>query len=309
MNELQVTVQQTPGDIVWNFEDLKTALKKEMDNYSGLVYTDGTIQTAKHDVAELRKLRTKVEDSRKAIKNRCLEPYEVIEKQAKEITALIDKPIKLINDQVNEYETARKGKKKKTIIEYMDERFAEFPEDIANKAKFKVYDARWLNTTYKEKEWKAAVERCAEEVKKCLDLLVNTDEEFREEAQKTYAVNLDFSEAVARVQELQEQKERILAAERRRKEEAERKAREEEERRNMAAEQPTDTTETKVEEPKKAENGFKSPEMAKIPADKTKNVSYEHEAGATLLRVYGTPEEINKILEYCGFLGVKCDKI
>lgn len=332
MNELQVTVQQTPGEISWNFEDLKAALKQEMDNYSGLVYTDDTIPVAKKDVAALRKLRTLVEDRRKEIKNKCLEPYEIIEAQANELTSLIDKPINLIAGQVKEYETAQKEKKKADIIAYMTEKFKDFPADVAQKAKFKVYDSRWLNSTYKEKDWKAAVDACAEEVKKCLALLANTEEEFRAEAMKTYAFNLDFSEAVARVQELQAQKERILAAERRRQEEAERRAREEAERRAAAEERARIAAEAKAQEPKQQENGsivqeskkdarytttgepiradvieagtlpFAEVDQVYIPAE-------EKGDGATILKVYGTPEEVQKILEYCGFLGVRCDKM
>lgn len=327
MNELQVTVQQTPGVIRWNFEDLKTALKQEMDSYSSLVYTDETIPVAKKDVATLRKLRTMVEDRRKEIKNKCLEPYAVIEAQAKELTALIDSPINLINGQVKDYETAQKEKKKADIIAYMTEQFKDFPADVAQKAKFKVYDSRWLNATYKEKDWKAAVDACAEEVKKCLALLANTEEEFRDEAMKTYALNLDFSEAVARVQELQAQKERILAAERRRQEEAERRAREEAERRVAAEERARIAEEAKAQEPKQQEIGSVAEKTAAIPADTIIAGSFPtvgdviesvtHEAfqnvaaddGATILKVYGTPEEVQKILEYCGFLGVRCDKM
>lgn len=327
MNELQVTVQQTPGVIRWNFEDLKAALEQEMDNYSGLVYTDDTIPVAKKDVATLRKLRKMVEDRRKEIKNKCLEPYTVIEVQAKELIALIDNPIALISGQVKDYEDAQKAKKKADIIAYMTEQFKDFPADVAQKAKFKVFDARWLNATYKEKDWKAAVDACAEEVKKCLALLANTEEEFRDEAMKTYALNLDFSEAVARVQELQAQKERILAAERRRQEEAERRAKEEAERRAAAAERARIAEETKAEEPKQEVISSIPAEMPEIEAGTITAgsmptvgdviESIEHEAfnyveendGATLLRVYATPEEVQKILEYCGFIGVRCDKI
>jgi len=343
MNELQVTVQQTPGVIRWNFEDLKAALKQEMDSYSKLVYTDETIPVAKKDVATLRKLRTLVEDRRKEIKSKCLEPYAVIEAQAKELTALIDSPINLINGQVKDYETAQKEKKKAEIMAYMAEQFKAFLPEIAQKAKFKVYDARWLNATYKEKDWKAAVDACAEEVKKCLSLLANTEEEFREEALRTYGLNLDFSEAVARVQELQAQKERILAAERRRQEEAERRAREEAERRAAAEERARIAAEAKAEEPKPQGNGSivqESQEDARytttaepiaadkiispsnIPAAEMPDVisatTYDGteiavadapDDGSILLRLYGTPAEQKKILEYIGFLGVRCDKL
>ena len=47
--ELQVIVQQEPGTVRWNFEDLKAALAEQMEVYSGLVYTEETVKDAKAD--------------------------------------------------------------------------------------------------------------------------------------------------------------------------------------------------------------------------------------------------------------------
>lgn len=88
MNELQVVVQTTPATLRWNFEELKLALAAEMDRYKGMIYTDEAIKSAKQDVADLRRLRKEVEDRRKEIKTACMEPYTVIEAQAKELTAI-----------------------------------------------------------------------------------------------------------------------------------------------------------------------------------------------------------------------------
>ena len=330
MEELQVRVEQTPGAVTWNFEDLKAALRSEMESYKGLVYTDETIPVAKKDRALLRKLKEMVEDRRKEIKNRCLEPYTLIESQAKELTALIDEPINLIDQQVKKYEREQKEKRKSTIDQYMNEKFSSFPKEIQVTAQAKIYDVRWLNATFKEKEWKDAVNECADEINRCLDILNKTELEFREEAFNTYGRNLDLSEAVARVQELQAQKEKILAAERRRKEEEERRkaeqamriAEEERRRKEMEAERKEahrvvqanqSVADPTVSNPSVEEVVENVRADASVPMPETPGYAYtgaemavkDEADGSILIRVYGAPEEQKKILDYCGFLGVR----
>lgn len=219
MEELQVLVQQTPGEIRWNFEDLKTALQERLKIYEGMIYDDDSIKAAKADAAMLRKLRKAVEDKRKEIKNKCLEPYEIIEAQSKELTGIIDRPIALITKQVNEYEEQRRAAVKKRITAYMTEAFAELPEAIQKKAQFSVYDTRWENATAKEADWKAAIDQAHEQIATALNVIQNTDEDFRDEAMKVYCQNLSLPDAMAKVQELQRQKEMLLERQRQREEE------------------------------------------------------------------------------------------
>lgn len=56
-----------------------------------------------------------------------------MEKQAKELTQLIDEPINTIAKQVKDYEEEQKKKKKEEILAYMAEVFAELPETVASK--------------------------------------------------------------------------------------------------------------------------------------------------------------------------------
>lgn len=339
MNELQVRVHQEPGVVSWNFDDLKAALKTEMDSYETAVYTDEMIPAAKKDVAFLRKLKAEVDERRKDIRKKCLEPYTVIETQAKELDALIDKPINLINGQIKDFETEQKEKRKEKIVTYMNEAFKDAPSPFDSKAKFKVWDNRWLNKTYPVKDWQEKVDAMAAEVRQNLKLLDNTEPEFKQDALNAYAQELDFSEAVACVQRLKEQRERFLAAERKRQEEAERRRQEEERR---AAEEAARKAAAEVARAPKRETAQAAPTVADViastereafraavaapepghmkteqapPVDAaaikegTAKYAAKTDDGSILLRVYGTEKQQNKILEYIRFLGVKCDKL
>lgn len=222
MNDLQVNVTQKPGNVQWNFEELVNALQAEMQRYEAVVYTEDTVKDAKADVAALRKLRSEVESRRKEIRNKCLEPYEVIEVQAKVLTGMIDKPIKKISEQVEEYTEKRKQEKKEEILAFMYETFTDLPDNISKKLRFKVYDPKWENATATKKAYKGTITNAYQATKSDLAILEGVDEDLKEAAMQAYSRELKLQDAMAKVQELQRQKEIVLENERKRRAEQER---------------------------------------------------------------------------------------
>ena len=108
MNELKVKVQQTPGTVTWNYEDLKKAITNALEVYKTTEYDDSNIGQAKKDRAMLNNLSKSVNARKIEIKKKCLEPYELIETQAKELMAIIQEPIAVIDDRW-ENATAKKS--------------------------------------------------------------------------------------------------------------------------------------------------------------------------------------------------------
>lgn len=222
MNELQVNVTQKPGAVQWNFEELVNALQAQMQQYEAMVYTEDTVKDAKADVAALRKLRGEVESRRKEIRNKCLEPYGVIEEQAKILTGMIDKPIAKISEQVEEYTEKRKQEKKEEILTFMRDTFADLPDNVSAKLRFKVYDPKWENVTATKKAYKDAITSAYQATKSDLAILEGVDPDYKEAAMQAYIKDLSLQDAMAKAQELQKQKEIVLENERRRKAEQER---------------------------------------------------------------------------------------
>lgn len=222
MNELQVNVTQKPGAVQWNFEELVNALQAQMQQYEAMVYTEDTVKDAKADVAALRKLRSEVESRRKEIRNKCLEPYGVIEEQAKILTGMIDKPIAKISEQVEEYTEKRKQEKKEEILTFMRDTFADLPDNVSAKLRFKVYDPKWENATATKKAYKDTITSAYQATKSDLAILEGVDPDYKEAAMQAYIKDLSLQDAMAKAQELQKQKEIVLENERRRKAEQER---------------------------------------------------------------------------------------
>ena len=230
MNEISVVVQQEPGKVSWNFEEIKQVLEDGLEVYRTTAYTDATIKTAKSDVATLRKLSAAIKERQKEVKNKCLEPYAVIESQAKELIALIEKPIKAINDQVQDYERRRKEVARKEIMNYWNKKAESLPEDIREKARIAVYDERWENATATKKSWREGVENGIQKILDEISTIKSFASEFEEDMLAVYKADLSLQKAIAKMNELKAQQERIMEIERK-KREAEQRRKEEEERR------------------------------------------------------------------------------
>lgn len=233
MNELQVKVQQTPGTVTWNYEDLKKAITNALEVYKTTEYDDSNIGQAKKDRAMLNNLSKSVNARKIEIKKKCLEPYELIETQAKELMAIIQEPIAVIDERLTEYETARRKKARAAILEYMQKAFEGIEQQIADKAKNALYDDRWENATAKKSEWQTAIDARADAIRSDLQVLAGIEEKFRSYAMDAYRPNLRLADAMQKVQELRAQEAAIL---KRQQEEEERKRREEEERRRRQEE-------------------------------------------------------------------------
>ncbi len=231
MNDITVKVEQSVGSISWNYEEIKTRLKTELETYKNTAYTDDTIKDAKSDLASLRKLSKDIDARKKEIKDKCLEPFTQIESQAKELIALVDEPINAINDQVKDYEERRKKAVKAKIEEFWNKESEKLPERFREKTFQLTYDTKWLNATTAMKTWKEAITNKIEAVNKDLQSITDFHSDYEEDMLKAYEQKMELADAIQRMRSLEAERERILEMERRKKEAEEARRKAEEERR------------------------------------------------------------------------------
>lgn len=338
MNELQVVVQQTPGTVTWNYEDLKKAITNALEVYKTTEYDDSNIGQAKKDRAMLNKLSKSVNDRKIEIKKKCLEPYELIETQAKELMEIIQEPIAVIDERLTEYETARRKKARAVILEYMQKAFEGIEQQIADKAKNALYDDCWENATAKKSEWQTAIDARADAIRSDLQVLAGIEEKFRSYAMDAYRPNLRLADAMQKVQELRAQEAAIL---KRQQEEEERKRREEEERRRRQEElakreaelaaqnQQEEATQTSgyAERPQSdigrtidnigreafaratASIPIREPivELAPEPVQDPE-IPFDPKPSQTI-RITGSPEDYQKVIEYIKAMGIDYEEV
>lgn len=221
--ELKILSPQEGGfvkEIQWNNEELKAEISEKMQDYKNLVFTEETIKEAKKDRANLNKLKNAFEDERKRIKKLCMAPYDEFEKQVKELVALIDEPIRLIDNQIKEVEEKRRDEKRKEIETL-------FPT-IGFQAFVTldmIWDEKWLNATVPmakvEEQMKSRMYQIGDDV-----FTIHGLPEFGFEAMEAYKKTLDLTKAIQEGQRLSEIQKRKAAyeEEQRKKEEAAKQA-------------------------------------------------------------------------------------
>lgn len=208
--------------IEWNSEEIRKQVQMMMSAYTDVVYTEDTMKAAKDDRATLNKFKKVIEDRRKEVKKKCMEPYEQFEKEVKEITALIDKPIGMIDSQIKEYEEKQKAEKKSQIQAAYDESIGDFGNDLPFE---RVFDTRYLNATFSLSKAMSEVIEKIEKFKTDIATIDSLDSKHKLNVRDVYVRTLDLSQAMAEDRRLRELEER-LEADRKAKEEAERKRQE-----------------------------------------------------------------------------------
>lgn len=235
--------------IEWNSEEIRKQVEMMMTAYTDVVYTEDTMKSAKDDRATLNKFKKVIEDRRKEVKKKCMEPYEQFEKEVKEITALIDKPIGMIDSQIKEFEERQKAEKKVQIRAAYDEAIGDLGKDLPFE---RVFDSRYLNATFSLSKAMAEVLEKIEKVKTDLATIDGLDSKHKLNVRDVYMRTLDLSQAMAEDRRLRELEER-LEADRKAKEEAERKRQEAEAAKHEEAERQRVEAERIAAEQKKAE--------------------------------------------------------
>lgn len=271
--------------IDWNKAELEANVRSIVEAYQGLVYTEDTVSDAKNDRAALRKLLNEIEDRRKLVKKKCMEPYEVFENDLKDVTVLIKEQISIIDGQVKEYENGVKEEKKARLQDVYAETIGELAEVLPFE---RVFETQYLNVSFKESKTATEIQEKIQRVKSDLAAIDALDSKYKLNAKDVYVRTLDMSQAMAenaRLIKFEEQMEadrkRKAEEEERRRAEAEARAKEAEERRRQEAEKNAAEraerekalAEQQAQEERASESGYNAP----VP-DKTADVQSEEPA-------------------------------
>ena len=207
--ELKVKELNFPKLIEFNFEELKAEITAKAALYKNMVYTDDSIKQAKADKAALNKFITALEDKRKEVKKQCLQPYEAFEKQMKELVAIVNEPVQLIDSQVKAYEDNQKADKLEKIQEFWEG--TEHPEWLKCN---RIFDQRWLNASFSLKKVQEAIEERLIQIEADV-ATISSLPEFSFEALEVYKQTLDLNKAIAeghRLADIQKRKAEAAAA-------------------------------------------------------------------------------------------------
>ena len=114
MTEFRITsdLSTLRGQVIEaNFEEVREWLDTNLAPYREMAVTPDTMSTAKQYRANIRKVRDRIDESRKEAKNAALAAYSAFEAKCKELTGLCDEAANAIDGQVKALEDAEKQEK------------------------------------------------------------------------------------------------------------------------------------------------------------------------------------------------------
>lgn len=198
-------IKEFPAAILYNHEELKAELSRQIEKYKNIVVTEETIKSSKADKANLNHLKTALENKRKEVKKQCLQPYEAFERNIKELTALIDEPIAAIDSQLKEFEKIKKEQKQKEIEIIYEENIGIFKELVPLE---KIWNGKWLNVTYKLSDIETEIKEIYNNLESGLQIIEGFETEFQQEIKNKFFETLDIQRALQEKERLKDLKEK-----------------------------------------------------------------------------------------------------
>lgn len=235
MDEIRTVITQESAKISCNFEQVEKAIQNTLSEYKGAVFTEDSKTYAKKIVASLRAQKKNLQDSLRDEKKKFMQPWDEFEARAKQLIAMYDEPIDLINGQVQAFEENRIAEKKRLIEQIYSELV---PEELASYISLQqIYNQKWENATVKEKEIRQEIIEISEKTQKDIETISSMESDAVPKALSMYQTSRDLSEAVSYINSYERQKQEILAKEQERKRQEEEERIRREEREKLLAEQ------------------------------------------------------------------------
>lgn len=154
-----------------NFDEVREWLDKNLAPYRDLAVSSDDLSTAKSYRASIRKVRDRIDQSRKEAKAAALAAYSDFETKCKELTGLCDDAANAIDIQVKAFEDAEKREKLAAIRADYDEHITEEMEIYCPWER--VFNPKWENKGY-------SIELAQEEIYEAIMGTANDLEAIRE---------------------------------------------------------------------------------------------------------------------------------
>lgn len=142
------TIKLVPGELIFNFDELKGQLSERLENYKGLVVTEDNEREVTKDKAELNKLVKAIDDYRKNQKKEMSAPITEFENKCKELTSLVTNVVTPIADQLKAFEDARKEEKRTEVQRQVEKIINDLGLNQTYSSQLDIID-KYLNKTQK----------------------------------------------------------------------------------------------------------------------------------------------------------------
>ena len=259
-NLVEVKVENNLGTITSNLDAVEASIQAYVADYENYVVSEDTVKDSKDLLADIRKKQKALDDERKKIKKEWNAPFDSFEKRAKEVIALYDKPIALINNQLIKFEEDRKAKRKEDITSIYNECKGEMEEYVPLT---RIYNSKWENATTTLKSIREDITMGFEKAEMEISTIKSMESKYEDKGLAEYKRTFNMQSAIQLMNDYRKKEDEILACQ-----EAERKAKEERERLAAErAEQKAEEERRQAEEQAKIETATKEFEKKALGVD------------------------------------------
>lgn len=158
VNNIVVLADQTPGQVSFhNFEELKDYMEKGLSVYKTTVYTPDNLEQAENDLKDLKAIKKKLADKKKELETAYSMPIEEVKKQLDELLDMVKEPMDIIDKMIKENTKLAKQKEIMAYARAQASSLGEYADKVVESNAF--FNDKWLNVTYKAKDWKADIDR------------------------------------------------------------------------------------------------------------------------------------------------------
>lgn len=169
--EIVILADQTPGQVSFhNFEEIKSYLEEGLSVYKNMVYTPENCKQAEQDLAVLKTVKKRLYDKKKELEKAYSMPIDEVKSQLDELISMVKEPMDIIDKMLKDN---AKRLKHEEIMEYASQKasvLGEYaPKVLESKAFF---NDRWLNISYKTKDWKRDVDTIISNSKSTLNTIM-----------------------------------------------------------------------------------------------------------------------------------------
>lgn len=289
-----------------NFDALEEQLDKKLDEYRGAVFTEDTKTIAKAEIASLRRLKKDIEDGRKTVKKKWMEPYDAFDKRMKILSTKVDEPINAINEQVQAFEEKRRQEKREEIHRMYEDCVSEYEESREFIVLDKLYDPKWENASVSMKSIKKDMAEKMSAIQTAVSSIkaMRSDKEL--DALALYKRTLNLNDAIQMIMTYEQNKADALRREEERRQlEEERRIQAEIERARVAEREAIRREEQiRKEEQEKAEK-VKVAAIESLPDISDDDLPFEQPTTVTAYyRVVATPDELEAVEMAFNSIGV-----
>lgn len=184
-----------------NFEETKAALDKKLESYKTLVVTETGVSDAKADLAHIRKIKSKLDEARIAVKKAYTEPLAVFEAKCRELTDICTVCIENIDGQVKRFENEQKQKKISALSAF----FEDNAKSLDGLLDFEsIRNPRWENKTYSIEDAQKDILREIGIASAAIGAIAALHSEFETELLATYRNTRDLAAVMQKNERLTE---------------------------------------------------------------------------------------------------------